>query len=265
MENINKIIEQIFQNKLVSSIIVIAVSFIIYRIIHKLILRSSKDNKLNKMSKKSRTYLKLVTSIMRYVFIIVTLLIVLQINGVDVSSMLAGVGILSVVIGLAIQDALKDIIRGFSILSDDYFSVGDVIKYKDITAKVLVLGIKTTRVQDVATGNIISIANRNIEQVEIVSHDIYINVPMPYEVNVEKAEKAINDIVTTISDMPNVEHCKYLGVNDLADSSIKYLLAVSCNPELKLQVRRDSLKAVLEQLANNNIEVPYNQIDVHNK
>ena len=265
MENINKVIDQIFQNKLVSSIIVIVISFIIYRVVHKLITKSSKDSKLNKMSKKSRTYLRLMTSILRYIFILVTLLIVLQINGINVSSMLAGVGILSVVIGLAVQDALKDIIRGFSILSDDYFSVGDVIKYKDITAKVLVLGIKTTKVQDVATGNIISIANRNIEQVEVVSHDIYINVPMPYEVNLEKAEKVMNDIVTSISDMQNVDNCRYLGVNDLADSSIKYLLVVNCMPDLKLQTRRDSLKVVLEQLANNNIEVPYNQLDIHSK
>ena len=77
--------------------------------------------------------------------------------------MLAGVGIVSVIIGLAIQDALKDIIRGFSILSEEYFSVGDVVTYGDITGKVLVLGLKTTKIKDISTENIISIANRNIE------------------------------------------------------------------------------------------------------
>ena len=55
----------------------------------------------------------------------------------------AGLGILGVIFGLAIQDWLKDIIRGSSILSDNYFAVGDVVKYKDIEGKVLVIEIKT--------------------------------------------------------------------------------------------------------------------------
>ena len=60
----------------------------------------------------------------------------------NVSSLLAGVGILSVIIGLAVQDALKDIIRGFSILSDEYFNIGDIILYKEITGKVITLRFK---------------------------------------------------------------------------------------------------------------------------
>ena len=115
------------------------------------------------------------------------------------------------------------------------------------------------------TNNIISIANRNIEEIEVVSKFIYINVPMPYEVKVEKAERAINDIIEDIKENNNVEGCKYLGVNDLADSSIKYLIQVECNPIYKLQARRDALRSVLTQLSRNRIEVPYNQIDVHTK
>ena len=140
MENF---INSLSHSKIVSSIIVTIISFAIYRIIKNIIVKSEKNNKIkDKLNKKSRTYIKMTNSIIRYIFIIITVLILLQINGIDVSSMLAGVGIVSVILGLAIQDALKDIIRGFSILSENYFTVGDVVIYNDIIGKVLELGLK---------------------------------------------------------------------------------------------------------------------------
>ena len=41
------------------------------------------------------------------------------------------------------QDALKDIIRGSTILTDSYFQVGDVVKYGDIMGKVISIGLST--------------------------------------------------------------------------------------------------------------------------
>ena len=171
--------------------------------------------------------------------------------------MLAGVGIISVIIGFAVQDALKDIIKGFDIISDSYYQVGDVIKYGDIEGKVISIGIKTTKVEDVRSFNLISISNRNIEQVEVVSHLINIDVPMPYELKVEDAESVIMDIVSLVKSLNNVEECEYRGVNDLADSSVKYQIKVYCKPLDKMQVRRDSLRCVLLGLEKNNIAVPY--------
>ena len=65
--------------------------------------------------------------------------------------------------------------------------------------------------------------------------------------------------------MYQTKKCRYLGVAELADSSIEYLLEVTCNPINKLQVRRDTLKSILLTLEKNNIEVPYKQIDIHEK
>ena len=207
----------------------------------------------------------MIKSIFRYVILLLTILALLQINGVNVSSMLAGVGILSVIIGFAVQDVLKDIIKGFDIISDKYFQVGDIIKYKEIEGKVLTIGLKTTKIEDVRSFNTISIANRNIEQVEVVSNSIDVFVPVPYEVSLENAEKAIGDIVIKIKQIENVDDCNYKGVSELADSSIKYMINTRCNPLLKVQMKRNILRCVLLGLRENNIQVPYNQIDIHTK
>ena len=179
--------------------------------------------------------------------------------------MLAGVGIASVIVGFAVQDVLKDIIKGIDIISDKYFQVGDVIRYNEIEGKVINIGIKTTKVETLKNKSIISIANRNIEQVEVVSDLIYINIPMPYEVSVETAETVVNDMISNIAENRNVNECKYKGVNNLGDSSIEYFIEISCKPDFKLQVRRDALRTILLELNRNGIEVPYKQIDVHQK
>ena len=264
--NFDILFKNVISNRIISSLIVIVISFIIYIIINNFIINHAGKGKIKFMiSNKSETYIKLISSVLRYVFLIVTLLIVLQINNINVSSMLAGVGIVSVVIGLAIQDALKDIIRGFSILSDDYFSVGDVIKYKDIEGKVLVIGLKTTKVRSIINQNIISIANRNIEEAQVISSQLDIEVPLSYELSKEEAEKAISECVENIKKNIDVFSSEYKGINKLDDSSINYLIRIQCNPEIKPQIRRDSICEIVDILEKNNIEIPYKQIDIHNK
>lgn len=264
MKDSIEIISNLLKSNFVHSIIVIIVSFCIYKIVKHFFIKGNAVVS-EKLNNKSKTYLRLITSILRYVFVIITILIILEINGINVSSMLAGVGIISVILGLAIQDALKDIIRGFSILSDGYFSVGDVVSYDGIVGKTIVIGLKTTKIKDLSTNNIISIANRNIEKIQVVSEDIYINIPLSYELSIDKAENVIDIIINEIKTNDDVKNAEYLGVNSLDDSNIKYLIKVMCDPEIKLNIRRFSLGCILRVLENEGIEVPYNQLDIHQK
>ena len=262
MEKVKELLENVWFTRGIHSLLIVIVSIILYKVVI-IILNKSEEKAFT--SNKGKTYLKLIKSVIRSIFIVLTLLIILQTCGVNVSSVLAGVGIFGVIFGLAIQDWLKDIIRGSSIISDGYFAVGDIIKYHEMEGKVLVIGLKTTKIKNLKTGNIVSIANRNIDEAEVVSNLIHVNIPMPYEVKVDKAEKAVEDIINLIKKNNHVNDCKYLGVNELADSAIDYLLEVVCNPEKKYQVRRDTLRSILVGLEANKIEVPFNQIDIHNE
>ena len=264
MKNLNDLFSKDWFSKLIESILVIAIAFIIYQVVD-IVIQKSFGNRKEIANKKIKTYVRLIRSIIKYVMIILTVLIILQINGINVSSMVAGLGIVGIILGFAIQDALKDIIKGFDIISDSYYKVGDVIKFKDVTGKVLSIGIKTTKLEDVNTFNIVSISNRNIEQVEVVSNLINIDVPLPYELNIEGAEKVLNQMVQSIKKLNKVNNAEYRGVNNLADSSIKYQIKVYTDPTNKVQIRRDSLREILLVLEDNNIAVPYNQLDIHNK
>ncbi|MBR6097321.1 mechanosensitive ion channel family protein [Candidatus Saccharibacteria bacterium] len=265
MENFNLFWEELMKNKLVQSAIVILTSIIIYSIVHAIIMRGERKVNGRKMGRGS-TYIKLILSAIRYIFIIITILTVLQINGVDVTSIMAGLGLIGVIIGLAVQDALKDIIRGFSIVSDRYFSVGDVIKYNnEQEGKVLEVGFRSTKLQSITNGCTVTVANRLIEQAEQCANSTSITVPMPYEVKVAEAEKLIDEIVEEIKKDENVTDAENLGVTDLADSSINYLVVIKTSAENRRKVRRMALKTTLLVFEKHHVDVPYPQRDVHIK
>ena len=250
---------------IIYSIVAVVAGLIIYMIVNKMFFNIVEDNLKILSNKKSKTFFKLVKSINRYIFMIIMLLVILNINGVDISSLVAGVGIISIIIGFAIQDALKDIIKGFDIIADSYYQVGDVITFENYTGKVLAIGIKTTKIEELYSRNVISLSNRNIEKVEVVSHMINIDIPLSYELKTKDAEAAIEYIMDKIRKIDEVEKVEYKGVTALGESSIKYQVKVFCPPVLKDQIRKDSLTCVVKGLEEKNIAIPYNQLDIHNK
>lgn len=201
-------------------------------------------------------------SIIGAVVLIIVILIILQFLGINVSSMLAGVGIASIIVGFALQDAMKDIFRGLEIVSDNYYEIGDVIKYGDNVGQVLSINLRTTRIQDINTMNIVSIANRNINEVEIVSEYIYLEVPLPYEIKPKAADLIMIEITKAIGNLDNVKTTEYQGLSEIAGSSLNYQIAITCDPMNKLSVNRAALQVVTEVLADHKLRLPYENITV---
>lgn len=262
--------EQIFTNIMTKniyiSIIIIIIIDIIYfvskKVIEKLINKNTSNARLNK---KKKTYLKLFRNILKYIFIIIALVLILQVNGVNVTSIVASLGLISVIIGFALQDALRDIIMGMNIVFDDYFSVGDVLKIGDVEVKVIEIGLKSTRMKDVNNGNILVISNRNISEALNVSEQLDIDIPLPYEEKITKIEDIISLMIEKISKLENVSKVEYKGLNEFADSAIYYKIRIFCKPEFKQQTKREANRIIKLELDENNIDIPYTQIDIHNK
>ena len=57
---------------------------------------------------------------------------------------------------------------------------------------------------------------------------------------------------------------KYLGVDTLSDSSVRYMVKIECVQDKQWQVRRDALRLVKMTFDREDIKIPYPQIEVHN-
>ncbi len=265
MNFIEHLIENVWLQRIFWSAIVILFSLLIYHIIARVLNGREKKNSKIMNNKKNKTLIRMLKSIVAGILSILTVLMVLEIYGINVTSMLAGVGVASIVIGFALQDSLKDIIRGFVIVSDNYYEIGDVIKFDDNLGPVVSVSLLTTKIQDINTMNIVSIANRNIDKVEVDPGYIYIPIPMPYELKVEKAEQVLKDIVKNLQKQERVATATYQGITNFGTSALEYQVVVTCDPTDRLQARRDSLRTIYATMEANKVHVPYDQIDIHQK
>ena len=265
MDFVEQIIKNVWVQRLFWSAIVVVLSLLIYRVIARVLNGREKKTSKIMSNKKNKTLIRMLKSIVAGTLSIITVLMVLEIYGINVSSMLAGVGIASIVIGFALQDSLKDIIRGFVIVSDDYYEIGDVIKFGDNLGPVVSVSLLTTKIQDINTMNFVSIANRNIDKVEVDPGYIYIPIPMPYELKVEKAEEIMKEIVKNLQKQERVTTAAYQGITNFDASALDYQVVVTCNPADRLQARRDSLRVIYTTMEANKIHVPYTQLDLHQK
>lgn len=88
-------------------------------------------------------------------------LLILENLGVNVLSLLAGVGIGGIAIALAVKNILSDLFASFSMVLDKPFVVGDMIQVNDAMGRVEHIGIKTTRIRSV-TGEQLVYANSDL-------------------------------------------------------------------------------------------------------
>lgn len=256
--------EKIFIPKVYLPIIYICVAILINGIIGRIIDRilKKKQVKLDKDSynyKKSETFRTLAKNIIKYLIGIFTILAILTIYGIDVSSVLAGLGIVGIVVGLALQDLAKDIIAGASIILENQYAVGDVVSISGFKGEVIFLGLKTTKIKSY-DGQIKIVANRNATDVinysmadSVAIVDIVVNT----DDSNEKIEKILIDVCEKLTDtLSNLKgNVTYLGLQDMTNIYVKYRIVANTKPMQNFVVERKIRKAVKDEFDKNKIKI----------
>jgi small-conductance mechanosensitive channel len=93
-------------------------------------------------------------------------ILILDNLGVNVTALVAGLGIGGIAIGLAAQGIFSDLFAALSILFDRPFKKGDTIRYDQSTGTVERIGLKTTRLRSL-TGEQLIMANTKLLEREI--------------------------------------------------------------------------------------------------
>ena len=155
-------LDKILVKEIVAPTFIILIALLLNFIFKKLLKRFFKVKK--NISKKQKTIYSLVYNIVKYFIFIVAFLMILDVFGVDTKTLIASFGVLGLVVGLALQDMLKDFISGMTIIFENQYCIGDIISVGDFKGEVIGLGIKTTRIRSY-TGEVKILSNRNISEV----------------------------------------------------------------------------------------------------
>ncbi len=260
-------LDKILVKEIVAPVVIIASSVLFYMIVSRIVKKvfQVKTKRINE--KRQKTFVSLVNNCIRYFIIAVALMMILEVYGIDTKSLVASLGVLSLVAGLALQDILKDIIVGCSIILEGQFSVGDTITIADFTGTVMDLGLKTTRIKSY-TGDVKIIANRNITEVinhTMVENNALVDVMVDYGTNLKQAREVLNELCEKFSKENKLSnHAECLGVESLGDSGITFRISIPSPYSDKFALARKFREQVKEEFAQHGIVIPYPQVVVHN-
>lgn len=218
-------------------------------------------------TKRGITILKLLQSFVKWVVAIIAVLLVLGAWGVDTATLLAGAGILTLVIGLGAQSLVADIVAGFFMVFEGEFQVGDIVIINDWRGTVQEIGIRTTKIVD-AGGNVNIVNNSEIKTVINQTQEVSVakcTVSIEYGESLSRVEIVIRDNLDKMkAHIPAiVEGPYYKGVSELNSSGVDLLFVAKCKEEDIFQVQRDMNREIKMLFDEHNINIPFPQIVVN--
>lgn len=251
-------------------IIYIILGIISFKLIKNIIIKATSKKEGLKITQKQRinTFRILIINIIKYIIVVLVLLSILSVFGINVKSILAGLGIGTAVLGLAFQDLAKDLIAGFSIIAEGEYEIGDTIEVEGFMGEVVFIGLRTTRIRNFKGATKI-VANRHMDN--IINYSInnslaVIDVSIAYECDEELIEKTFTELFKNLEGkIPHAtKKIELWGVTELADSSVVYRIAVETEPMQHFATERFLRKEIKKALDNAKVKIPYKQIEVHN-
>ncbi|MFL6733494.1 MAG: mechanosensitive ion channel family protein [Sphingomicrobium sp.] len=155
----------------------------------------------------------------------VAIILILDNLGVNVTALVAGLGIGGIAIGLAAQGIFSDLFAALAILFDRPFKRGDTIRYDNSTGTVERIGLKTTRLRSL-TGEQLVMANTKLLEREI--HNLAEAKARRVAINlaVSGASAGTIDSIATMAEavVAGVKGCKLVRcvVNGVGSGAIAY-------------------------------------------
>ncbi|MBR2801930.1 MAG: mechanosensitive ion channel [Erysipelotrichaceae bacterium] len=210
----------------------------------------------------------LVISVLKYGGTIGMLFYCLYLIGIDSTNLLAGAGVLSLVIGLGAQSLIKDIIAGIFIVFEGEFRVGDIVTISNFRGTVMDIGLRTTKIL-APDGNIKIFNNSEISGVLNMTKETSIasaSISIEYGQDIDYVEEVLKRELPLLKDKdPRIlDGPDYLGISQLGDSGVSISVIARCSEQDVRGVNRFLNRELLQIFYRNNINVPFPTVTLSN-
>ncbi len=251
-----------FVPDVVRALIVLVVFWVLYRIAAG-VFRSAL-----RRTKADPSVLSIGTRLLRYVLFAFAVVMAASELGFNVGSILAGISILGLAVGLAAQESLGNVVAGLTILFDRPYRVGDNVTIAGTFGQVKEISLRTTRILTVERLDAI-VPNREIVKQEIVNHtlnpQLRLGVPLSvaYKEDTREARRVLLAAVEghrLILDEP----APAVVVQELADSGVDLELRVWLrDPYTEREALFEMTELAKIALDEAGIEIPFPQLTLH--
>ena len=260
-------LEILVENAVVTPILIIAFSILAY-IILKAIIKRLLHLKIKKIdARKQKSVVGLISIVLRVFIFLIALMMILDTYGIDTRSLITSLGVASLIIGLALQDLIRDFITGFTVILEDQYSEGDIVTINGFTGTVLNIGLKTTRLQS-ATGEVRIISNRTIAELSNHSLEIHkslIDVTVQPHEDVGRVREVLDVLCNQLTeDLSLPEPAQCLGVESIGGVGIQFRLIVASAFADRKRHARIFRERIKEALDKENISIAHPQMVINN-
>lgn len=182
--------------------------------------------------------------------------------GVNVSALLAGLGVAGIALGFAAQETVANMIAGFLIFWDRPFSIGDYITTEDKYGEVRNITLRTTRIRTLDNTYVV-VPNRKIIGDTLVNHSMYgstrvvVCVGIAYKEKIDAARAVLLPVISAVEGVLR-DPAPDVVARSLGDSSVNLELRVWIDdPAIERPVGARVVEVSKAALDAAGIEIPF--------
>lgn len=243
------------------AVILLVIGVLAIRVLMKLVDKSLSKSKLEKAAT------SLIRSLLKVVLYVLLGLMVASRLGIDVTGIVALASVASLALSLSLQDALSNVIGGFTLLSNHPFHSGDFVEIAGQAGTVQTIDITYTKLTT-ADNKTISIPNSAVVASQIVNYStsgtrrVDINVSAAYSAPIETVKAALLEAakIDAVLDAPAAP---FAAVLNYGDSAIEYTLRVWTSAAEYWNAYFTITENIKAEFDKAGVEMTYPHLNVH--
>ena len=208
--------------------------------------------------------------IISYVVWVISLILILNVLGLKITVLLTGSAALLVGVGLGLQQTFNDFISGIILLFEGKTKVGDLLEVEGRLIKLSNIGLRTTEGID-KDGISIIIPNSKIVTDKVINWTHQEDKKLRFRIKIGVAYGSNVELVIQLLENCAREHTEVIDKDlvearfvDFGNSSLDFELLFFSKTIFRIgRIESDIRRKINEEFNNNNISIPFPQMDIH--
>ncbi|MEE8619746.1 MAG: mechanosensitive ion channel family protein [Dehalococcoidia bacterium] len=259
-------------------IVIIAVAvavYLIFRPIIRSILKRAVSHRMagedeTDIQQRTDTLSSILVKIAGIIILIIAVITILPEFGVNITSLIAAIGIGGLAIAFAAQNLIRDFIAGFFILMEDQYSIGDVVSIAGVAGVVEDISLRRTVLRDL-DANVHSVPNGKIELSTNMTKKysrVNLNVSVGYGEDLKHVIDIANKVCQKMAKDPQwkddfITTPSVLRVDNLGDSGIDIKILGDTKPAKQWAIMGELRLRLKDAFDSEGIEIPWPHTKVY--
>lgn len=263
-----QVVRDLMKNKIIFALVAIAIIFIaskiILKILKKLVNKLLEGKAVQKSSlnqNKVNTISSAIYSVIRVVIIFIAITLILDVFGINTSTLIATAGVGGVALALGTQTVIEDFIKGILIIVDDKIRVGEWIKVAGIEGEVEDIDFRVSKVRDF-NGSLHIIPNSQITSVQNFNRGEMIadtTFSVSYDTPLDEIKEMVDDISKKLLNKEEnkglfIERFKIFEINSLEAFSYKVRITATVKDGEQWQIGRQAREMIKYEMEKRKIK-----------